>query len=179
MLVALVLVGRTLPGFTSLADAVRREFKAQITTAFVDFPMTHSFRSERRQYDADALLTDLVRFASSDADRTVFITREDLFAGGLNFVFGLAEGGACLVSTTRLDPRFYGRVGDAAGANLLFRERMVKEVLHELGHTFGLGHCESKRCVMVFSNSIGDVDFKGKEFCARCQNALKTGRSHG
>ena len=30
---------------------------------------------------------------------------------------------------------------------LLFREIIVKKVIHELGHSFGLPHCENKRCV--------------------------------
>jgi archaemetzincin len=34
------------------------------------------------------------------------------------------------------------------------------EAVHELGHAFGLTHCEKSRCVMHFSNSLQDTDFK-------------------
>ena len=171
MQIALVLVGRTVPGFNEIADAVAREFKAQITTDMVNLPMTRSFMSKRGQYDAEALLKDLRRFMPLGAHKTVFLLREDMFAERLKFVFGLAMGDACIVSTARLDPRFYGEK-DMEKARALFKERVIKEVLHELGHTLGLPHCDDKKCVMVFSNSIADVDFKEKKFCKNCAKAL-------
>ena len=51
--------------------------------------------------------------------------------------------------------------------------KQVKEAVHELGHTRGLGHCADPRCVMAFSNSLADTDRKGKEFCARCTYKLR------
>ena len=171
MKIALVLIGRTVPGFNDLVSAISREFKAKATTELIDFPMTRSFRSGRGQYDAEALLKDLRRFMHPEAEKTAFLIREDIFAGGLNFVFGLAMGDACIVSTSRLDPRFYGEK-NMEKARSLFIERVIKEVVHELGHTMGLPHCDNKKCVMVFSNSIEDVDFKGKGFCKDCAKAL-------
>jgi archaemetzincin len=55
---------------------------------------------------------------------------------------------------------------------LLF-ERTFKELNHELGHTFGLLHCNSPHCVMNFSNSVLEVDQKSKFFCEKCQKKLK------
>ena len=136
--------------------------------------MTRSFRSERKQYHADTLLRELSRIAGSDEALTVFITREDIYSGNLNFVFGLAGRRGCIVSTARLDPRFYGEVPDMEAAKKLFEERLLKEVIHEAGHTMGLPHCEDKKCVMVFSNNIGDVDFKGTKFCKGCEKVIKT-----
>jgi archaemetzincin len=54
----------------------------------------------------------------------------------------------------------------------LFRERTVKEAVRELGHTFGLSHCRDRRCVMAFSNSLADTDYRGQAFCARCRNRV-------
>ena len=34
----------------------------------------------------------------------------------------------------------------------MFNDRIAKEAIHELGHSFGLFHCNNKRCVMYFSN---------------------------
>jgi len=175
MRIQLVLVGRTMPGFNELLTYVHKQFRAHVSLQFIDFPMTRAFRKERNQYEAEVLLHDLVRLTAPEADRTVFITREDIFSKPLNFVFGLAAGNSCIVSTARLDPRFYGELKDAAQASeaiALFHERLVKEVVHELGHTLGISHCDDKKCVMVFSNSIHDVDFKGKVFCENCDKLL-------
>ena len=92
------------------------------------------------------------------------VTHRDLFAGGLNFVFGIASpGGACLISTARL----------VAGADdALFRARLLKEAVHELGHTLGLGHCADSGCVMHFSNNLADTDCKGDAYCSRCAAAI-------
>ena len=52
---------------------------------------------------------------------------------------------------------FYGLPRDEN----LFRERALTEAVHELGHTYGLGHCPVSTCVMHFSNSLHDTDLKG------------------
>ncbi|MEW6035596.1 MAG: archaemetzincin family Zn-dependent metalloprotease [Candidatus Micrarchaeota archaeon] len=171
MRVSLVLVGRTIPAFTRIVEAIRKEFRAEADLEFMDFPMTRSFRSGRQQYDADVLLDEIGRFFSP-GEKTIFVVREDIFSAPLNFVFGLARGDAAIVSTARLDPRFYGPVEDNALANALFKDRILKEIMHELGHTLGLPHCDDKKCVMVFSDSIAGVDYKGADFCAKCKKAM-------
>ncbi len=97
--------------------------------------------------------------------KMVGLLDEDITVPGLNFVFGLAEigGQAAVVSTHRL----------RAGPERLFLERVLKEVIHELGHTFGLGHCRDRRCVMSFSNSVMEVDLKGADFCPLCRRRLE------
>jgi archaemetzincin len=45
---------------------------------------------------------------------------------------------------------------------------LVKESGHELGRAFGLAHCNNTRCVMHFSNSLQDTDFKKRSFCDSC-----------
>jgi archaemetzincin len=54
-----------------------------------------------------------------------------------------------------------------------FQDRMVKEAVHELGHTFGLVHCPDPKCVMYFSNCLEDTDFKGKRYCGECKKLLR------
>jgi archaemetzincin len=117
-----------------------------------------SYNQQRRQYNAEILL-DRVRLAPGHS--VLGVTSRDLYVEGLNFVFGLADspGKAALISLHRLH---------AGTDNATFRARMVKEALHELGHTRGLGHCADTRCVMAFSNLLADTDRKGKEFCSRC-----------
>ncbi|HSB47786.1 MAG TPA: archaemetzincin family Zn-dependent metalloprotease [Candidatus Bilamarchaeum sp.] len=174
MKISIVLLGRTVPGFGAFADRISKEFKDQVRTELIDFPLTRSYRGDRKQYHADILLRELARIAGSEDAITLFITREDIFSGNLNFVFGLAGRRSCIVSMARLDPRFYGPLKDPEKARALFKERLLKEAIHEIGHTLGLPHCEDKKCVMVYSNSVADVDFKGTAFCGSCKKVIKT-----
>jgi predicted Zn-dependent protease len=60
--------------------------------------------------------------------------------------------------------------GLAFNANqFLLKERLVKECLHELGHTYGLSHCANKDCPMCFSSVVHDIDEKGKTYCPKCK----------
>ena len=97
----------------------------------------------------------------------------DLYVPGLNFVFGQAEppGKAALISLRGLRQEFYGLPPDKE----LFAKRAIKEAVHELGHTYSLGHCRDARCVMYFSNSLWDTDRKLALLCDDCRNKLKSG----
>jgi archaemetzincin len=130
-----------------------------------------AYRAGRRQYLASSLLQALAALPRGTHLRLLGIADVDLFAPGLNFVFGqaLMGGRECVISVARLHPSFYGAPPD----EVLFRDRVVKEAVHELGHTFGLEHCPDPTCVMHFSNSLADTDRKGCDFCASCRKALR------
>lgn len=122
---------------------------------------------------ADAVLDLLADIRPPLGDRppplwTLALTAADLHAPGRSFVFGAAAvGGAwAVVSTARLLP------DDPFLDRELLRERLLKEVLHELGHVASLSHCATPRCVMTFSADIGGVDRKGSDFCEACSNRL-------
>ena len=127
-----------------------------------------SWNQHRGQYLATILLTLIP--APGTNDRTLGVVGVDIFATGLNFVFGEADitGRRALISLRRLRQEFYGLPRDEN----LFRERALKEVVHELGHTYGLGHCPNRSCVMHFSNSLPDTDLKGWNFCSKCQEKI-------
>ncbi len=101
--------------------------------------------------------------------RLLGITQYDLFVPGFNFVFGEARspGRVAVISTFRLKAGAGTRTGEQ-----LFRSRVIKEAIHELGHTFGLGHCANPKCVMFFSNSLEDTDRKGETYCSDCSGRL-------
>ena len=115
----------------------------------------------RDQYRVERLL-EATRQAV--AGRVLGVTNQDLYAEGLNFVFGMAErpGRAAVITVARLAS------ADAAR----FQARMLKEAVHELGHTLGLAHCQHPKCVMYFSNTLADTDRKGADFCAACRARL-------
>ena len=51
-------------------------------------------------------------------------------------------------------------------------ERFKKEVIHELGHTFGLVHCHTPTCVMRSSTYVEDIDLKEAHFCQSCRDSI-------
>jgi archaemetzincin len=71
----------------------------------------------------------------------------------------------------RLAEEFYG----LPPREVLLRERLVKEAVHELGHTFGLQHCQDWECVMASSHGVERLDVKGVDFCPRCRKVIFRG----
>jgi archaemetzincin len=132
----------------------------------VDAGFAHDAR--RNQYHATSILRRIGDLEPDEDVRVIGVTRVDLFVPILSFVFGEAElGGRCaVVSLQRLDERFYG----LPARQELLRERLVKEAVHELGHTFGLRHCDDWRCVMTSCHAVDRLDVKGAEFCQECRS---------
>jgi len=128
-----------------------------------------SWNRHRSQYLASLLLAKLPSLPRL-GDRVLGVVDVDIFARGLNFVFGEADiaGRRVLISLQRFRQEFYGLPHDEN----LFRERALKEAVHELGHTYRLGHCSDPACVVHFSNSLRDTDFKGWNFCPNCQEEI-------
>jgi archaemetzincin len=129
------------------------------------------FDRDRRQYNSTKILQSLsTMIKGQDLSRVLGVTSLDLYVPSLNFVFGEAQcpGNVAVISTCRLDPKFYGQTD----RSLLF-QRALKEAVHELGHTFGMGHCKDHICVMFFSNSIYDTDRKHEKFCHGCSELVK------
>ncbi|AEM37989.1 peptidase zinc-dependent [Pyrolobus fumarii 1A] len=138
----------------------------------VMLPPMSFFDWKRMQYRSEYIVKWLASIRERlGADYILGIGDIDAYANGLNFVFGEAypEGRAAAVYLRRLHPSFYGEPDN----HELFVSRAVKEVIHELGHTFGLPHCSNRLCVMSFSNSVYEVDSKTEKFCPRCAERLR------
>jgi archaemetzincin len=133
-------------------------------------PMT-AFNAARKQYEALHVMRAVAEVIPADATRVLGIMEEDLSIPMLTFVFGQAQlnGRVALMSLARLRQEFYRL---PANKELMFT-RVIKEALHELGHTFGLVHCPALTCVMTLANDIMHVDGKKSEFCGGCTVLLK------
>jgi len=129
-----------------------------------------AFHPERQQYHSSEILLRLQDFVTADCLRVLGIGTVDLYIPILSFVFGEAQmGGPCaVVSTHRLSQEFYGLSPDKER----LRERLVKEAVHELGHTFALTHCDDYRCAMASSHAVEWIDLKETSFCASCQRKV-------
>lgn len=135
-------------------------------------PPMECFVWSRMQYLSPCLLKWLYNKISRglNSDYVVGIGYLDGFEYGLNFVFGEASPSlkTAIVYTKRLNPLFYSSKYDFN----LYIKRCSKEIVHELGHLLGLGHCSNSKCVMRFSNSIYEVDAKTMFFCENCSAKL-------
>lgn len=131
----------------------------------------YAFNPGRGQYYSTKILKEMIKNPPGDGLKVMGITNVDLYTPVLTFVFGEAQlaGRAAVVSLSRLKPEYYGLPPD----DELLLERTLKEVVHELGHTFGLTHCRSSECVMYLSNSVRNIDMKKDTFCPACHELIK------
>ena len=155
------------------ADGLAAEFRTRTTIAERPVEPHFAHHPERNQYFSTAIVEHLARM-SSTGEVILGVTPLDLYIPILTFVFGEAQlGGRCaVVSSFRLTQEFYGLPPDPA----LVRERLVKEAIHEVGHTAGLIHCDDYECVMAAAHSVEWLDLKGPRLCGECRGTLNAER---
>jgi len=150
-----------------------------LLTGKIDVP-SEACDEERGQYFGDNLLDTLRNSADriKGFDRTPLtkltilgIIDKDCFADNHNFIFGEAmlRGGESFIALPRLRQSYYGQPEN----DDLFKRRIVKEAVHEIGHTAGLVHCPDQMCVMHFSNTLKDTDVKNDTYCVRCLRIIE------
>ena len=129
-----------------------------------------SFHGERQQYHSSEILQRMQSLLTADCWRMLGVAAVDLYIPILTFVFGEAQvGGSCAVlSTHRLRQEFYGLPSN----HELFRQRLLKEAVHEVGHTLSLTHCDDYSCVMASSHAVEWIDLKGSALCGACRGAV-------
>ena len=164
------LPGAGAPALESLLSALQDAFHLEVELAEPLLEVQTAYDASRDQYGSRALLAALLQERADGAGRVLGVTALDLFVPVLTFVFGEAQlgGQAAVVSTFRLESSFYGLPGDG----VLLQERLEKEAIHELGHTYGLLHCQDTRCVMRSSTYVEEIDLKDFGFCMRCARHL-------
>lgn len=156
-----------------LTDPIRKIFSVPVKI-LPEPPLENpsAFNFSRNQYNSTSILSTLLEKFGGVDGKILGVTGGDLFVPVLTYVFGEAqlEGKAAVVSSHRLHEEFYGLRPDQD----LFNIRLVKEAVHELGHTFGLIHCANYLCVMHTSTGVEEIDIKTERLCADCREKLSS-----
>lgn len=156
---ALALLDRLAAGAASLLQTSCHVEPAPMN---VDF----AFDIIRRQAWSTPVLSRLQQRPHRTGVVTLGVTELDLYVPVLTYVFGEAQlrGPAAIVSAHRLRQEYYGLPADDG----LLVERILKETLHELGHTQGLRHCTDWCCVMSSAHTAERIDLRHAGFCQDC-----------
>ena len=152
----------------SLMQPLSGSFSARVEIADSHLDPEFAFNAQRQQYHSTEILARMHSLHSPSAWRFLGVASVDLFIPILTFVFGEAQlNNPCgLISSYRLRQEYYGLPQDDG----LIEERLIKEGLHELGHTVGLVHCSDYSCVMSSAHAVEYIDLKGRSFCVACRS---------
>jgi len=156
---------------TELSKVLQKIFGIQVSLLNSPFSLEKGLDSVRNQYNSTWILSQILQKFSDKSGKVVVVTSVDLYIPVLTHVFGEAQldGKAAVVSAHRLKDELYGLPENPQK----LKERLEKEAVHELGHTFGIIHCKNPQCVMYTSTYAEEIDFKPKEFCKSCAEFLE------
>ncbi len=102
----------------------------------------------------------------------IFLVDKDIYLPGFSYVFAVTHPplSRIVISLFRL-LRKYSLVEFEEES--VVKERLFKEIMHELGHLTGLEHCDNKLCVMSFSKNLKELDAKVPYPCEKCIEKLE------
>jgi archaemetzincin len=156
----------------ALCKVTENIFSTGVSFRKAIFDIGIAYDSVRAQYNSNILLSLLKKGKPLNLydRRFMVVTDLDLFVPILTYVFGEAEfnGNFGVVSSFRLHQEYYGLNKNDS----LLQSRIQKEIIHELGHNYGLIHCIDSKCVMHSSTYVEDIDFKDAAFCDFCKNQI-------
>ncbi len=176
--VVLVVLGKPFPAdlLDEIEQTLRDELQVEVTRG-ERIPLPKSaYYAPRRRHRAEKLLDHLLTLIPSapPTTRVLGLTTSDISTTkgehedwGI-FGLGLVPGQAAVVSIHRL------RRGAKNRAKLRFR--VATTAVHEVGHTFGLDHCNEARCPMQDAEgSIRNTDTSTGHLGAGCRRTLDIG----
>jgi archaemetzincin len=151
----------------NVAETVQKEFLLPVNIREGHLDLSEFYDPIRRQYNGARLLREVDSQYSVASSKTIGLFSVDLFIPILTYIFGQAflKGQSGVASHYRLSNERYGMKTD----DKLVLDRFIKEVIHELGHTFGLIHCHYPTCVMRSSTYVEDIDQKKSNLCPDCR----------
>jgi archaemetzincin len=154
-----------------VAESITDQFGLQVQVAPDQGPPQYALDRLRQQYNSNLILKKLVETCPPDALKVLGVTHLDLFSPIFSFVFGEAQfrGKCAVISSFRLGSE--DRDDSGPGCPPLIN-RLEKEAIHELGHTFGLRHCTDTDCVMHYSTGLACADRKFAFFCPVCRELM-------
>jgi len=153
-----------------VALATEAEYGHDVISEECHLDLNPFYDPVRRQYDGDRLLRQIHLGTNTQHTKVIGLFRVDLYIPILTYIFGQAILGknAAIASVFRLRNELYGLKQDEE----LLLMRTIKEVIHELGHTFGLIHCHHLTCVMHSSTYAEEIDLKSGSLCPDCRSIL-------
>jgi archaemetzincin len=154
-----------------LAESIEEQFGLPVTITRNQGLPLYALDRVRQQYNSNLILKRLLDASFPDAIKILGITDVDLFNPIFSYVFGEAQfkGKCAVISSYRLrgNPEHASPPGCPPLLN-----RLEKEAIHELGHTFGLRHCSDPDCVMKYSVGLACADRKFSYFCPACRELV-------
>ncbi len=125
----------------------------------------------KNRYNAGGILQHLNVIKPKDVQYILALTTEGIAIEKGKYKewgilgLGTCPGPCCVISTANM-----GKYDDR------FKDRLVKVCLHEMGHNFGLPHCDKKdmKCLMRDANgTVLTIDEDEKYLCKYCAGFLK------
>jgi archaemetzincin len=121
------------------------------------------YRAEKIIHWLQMQMPDSARTIVGITSMDVSTTKGEIYDYGV-MGLGYRPGRACVVSTFRPSKTAINKQH--------LQQRLLKLVIHEMGHNFGLPHCNNEECFMVDAEGQMKLD-KERYLCTNCKNHLK------